>query len=94
MLYIRKWKTAFKIIDISIAGECCATWCSFNNTMIFKTTDQMMLDIGGFETEIKYLIIVPFYGTKFSNAQNFFCKNVTQTHERREFFNCLLELFL
>ena len=53
--YIRKWKTAFKIIDISSARECCATWCSFNNTVNLKTNDQMMLDIGGFETEIEYL---------------------------------------
>ena len=41
------------MIDISSARECCATWCSFINTMIYKTT--MMLDIGGFETEIEYL---------------------------------------
>ena len=40
-----------------IAREYCAIWCSFNNTMIFKTTDQIMLDIGGLETMIEYLII-------------------------------------
>ena len=56
------WKTAFKMINICSARECCATWYSFNNTVIFKTTDQMMLDIGCFETEIEYLIIAPFYG--------------------------------
>ena len=32
-----------------------------NNTIIFKTTDQMMLDIGGFET----LIATPTYGIYF-----------------------------
>ena len=55
-------KTAFKMINISSARECCATWCSFSDTFILKTTDQMMLDIGGFGTEIEYLIITPFYG--------------------------------
>ena len=37
----------------------------FYNTMIFKTIDQMMLDISGFETKIEYLIIAPFYGSPF-----------------------------
>ena len=34
--YIRKCKTAFKMIDISSARECCATWCSFNNIIFSK----------------------------------------------------------
>ena len=44
---------------------CCATWCSFNNIITFKTTDQMMLDIGGFRTFIEYLIAIPIYGNKW-----------------------------
>ena len=51
------------MIDISSAREFCATSCGFISTMIFKTTDQMTLDIGGFETEFKYLIIAPIYST-------------------------------
>ena len=53
------------MIDISSARECCATWCSFNNIITFKTTDQMMLDIGGFETLIEYLLATPTYGMKY-----------------------------
>ena len=58
------------MIDISSARECCVTWCSFNNTMIFKTTNQMMMDICGFETEIEYLIIAPFYSIVFCHFPN------------------------
>ena len=50
-------KTSFKMIDISSTRDCCPTWCSSNNKMFFKTSDQMMLIIGCFETEIKYLIM-------------------------------------
>ena len=68
--YYWKWKVVFKIIDISYARECCATQCSFNNIIFFKTTAQMVLDIGGvyFYREVimlppllvSLLIIMPF----------------------------------
>ena len=34
-------------------------------TLIFKTTDQMTLDIGRFETKFEYLIIAPIYGYEY-----------------------------
>ena len=66
-LFASKRKTTSESVKqplrlLTCARECCATWCSFNNIIIFKTTDQMMLDIGGFETFIKYLIATPIYG--------------------------------
>ena len=63
--FICEWsgKTAFKIIDISSAKECCATQCNFNNIMFFKTTDQMMLDIGGVYSHLEVYHAASTYST-------------------------------
>ena len=47
---------------LTCARECCATWCSFKNIMFFKTTDQMMLDVGGVYSRREVLQVASTYG--------------------------------
>ena len=50
------------MVDICSSTDCCATQWGLNNTMLFKNTD-LMLDIGGVDIEIAYLIMALFYRT-------------------------------
>ena len=50
---------AFKIIDIALEN----TQCSLNNIMFFKTTDRLMLDIGGVYSRCEVYPAASTYGT-------------------------------